>query len=116
MSDVANIASNAMTALQMKPLNLPFLAHGDGRVGESRSGKTEAAMDKAAKEFETVFIGQMLGAMFSGIQSNGITGGGQGEDMFRSLLVDEYSKGIQSQGGIGIAAAVKAQMLKMQEI
>ncbi len=104
MDTAANIASNAMTALQMKPVGMPSV-HGD-----------MAAMDKAAKDFETVFIGQMLGAMFSGVESNGITGGGQGEDMFRSLLVDEYSKGIQNQGGIGIAAAVKAQMLKMQEI
>ena len=104
MDTAASIASNAITAFQMKPLNAP-MAHGD-----------MAAMDKAAKDFETVFIGQMLGAMFSGIQSNGITGGGQGEDMFRSLLVDQYAQGIQNQGGIGIAAAVKAQMLKMQEI
>jgi len=104
MDTAASIASNAITAFQMKPVSPP-VANAD-----------MAKMDKAAKEFEAVFIGQMLGAMFSGIQSNGITGGGQGEDMFRSLLVDEYAHGIQSQGGIGIADAVKAQMLKMQEI
>ena len=104
MDGVGDIAGNALAALQMKPVAAPS-AHGDA-----------AKMDKAAKEFESVFISQMLGAMFSGIKSDGVTGGGQGEDMFRSLLMDRYAEGIQSQGGIGIAAAVKAQMLKMQEI
>jgi Rod binding domain-containing protein len=54
--------------------------------------------------------------MFSGIKSDGMTGGGEGEEMFRSLLVDQYSKGLQEKGGFGLAAQVKTQMLKMQEI
>lgn len=106
MDSTANIAAGAITAFQMKPLSAPTAG----------GATTEAAMDKAAQEFESVFIAQFLGAMFSGIKTDGVTGGGQGEDMFRSLLLDRYAEGIQGQGGIGIAAAVKAQMLKMQEI
>ena len=104
MGGASDIAGNALTALQMKPVSAPM------------AGADMAKMDKAANEFESVFLAQMLGAMFSGIKSDGVTGGGQGEDMFRSLLMDRYAEGIQAQGGIGIAAAVKAQMLKMQEI
>ena len=48
--------------------------------------------DKAAKEFESVFISQFLGSMFSGISTDGPTGGGEGEEMFRSLMVDQYGK------------------------
>ena len=60
-------------------------------------------------------IAQFMGTMFSGIKSDGITGGGQGEEMFRSLLVNQYAESMQAQGGFGLAAQVKAQMLKMQE-
>ena len=98
------IADTAMTALQMKPVTAP-----------SAGAKNMAEIEKAANEFESVFISQFLGTMFSGIKSDGITGGGQGEEMFRSLLMNQYAEGLQAQGGFGLAAQVKAQMLKMQE-
>lgn len=99
-----NIAGGAMTALQMQPVAAP------------KAGQNMAAIDKAAKDFETVFISQFLGAMFSGIKADGITGGGEGEMMFRSLMMDKYAEGLQAQGGFGFAAQVKAQMLRMQEV
>ena len=72
--------------------------------------------EKAAKDYESVFISQMLGAMFSGIKSDGVTGGGQGEEMFRSLIINEYGKSIAAQGGFGLADQMKAQLLKHQEV
>jgi Rod binding domain-containing protein len=69
----------------------------------------------AAKEYESVFISQFLGSMFSGIKTDGITGGGQGEEMFRSLMVNEYAKGLQQRGGFGLATQMKAELLKHQE-
>ena len=74
-----------------------------------------AKAEWAAKEYESVFISQFLGSMFSGIKTDGITGGGQGEEMFRSLMVNEYAKGLQQRGGFGLAAQMKAQLLKHQE-
>ena len=74
-----------------------------------------AKADAASKEYEAVFISQFLGSMFSGIKTDGITGGGQGEEMFRSLMINEFGKGIEKQGGFGLAAQMKAQLLKHQE-
>ena len=98
-----NIADSAMTALQNQPL---------ATMGK---GASDAAMDKAAKQFESVFISQFLGSMFSGIKTDGPFGGGQGEEMFRSMMIDKYADGLVKQGGFGLAASVKAQMIKMQE-
>jgi flagellar protein FlgJ len=75
-----------------------------------------AAADKASKEYEQVFISQFIGSMFSGISTDGPTGGGEGEEMFRSLMVDQYAKGIEGQGGFGIAAQMKAELLKHQQV
>ena len=80
-----------------------------------RATADAAKADAAAKEYESVFISQFLGSMFSGIQTDGITGGGQGEEMFRSLMINEYAKGLQQRGGFGLAAQMKAQLLKHQE-
>ena len=71
---------------------------------------------EAATQFESVFITQMLGEMFNGLDTNGPFGGGQGEAMFRSLMMDEYGRQIASQGGFGLADSVTRQLLKHQEI
>jgi len=70
---------------------------------------------KTAEQFEGVFITQFLGEMFSGISTDGPFGGGQGEEMFRSLMLDEYGKQFAAQGGFGLASAVQRELLKMQE-
>ena len=75
-----------------------------------------AKAEWASKEYESVFISQFLGSMFSGIKTDGITGGGQGEEMFRSLMINEFGKGIEKQGGFGLASQMKAQLLKHQEV
>jgi Rod binding domain-containing protein len=74
-----------------------------------------AKADAASREYESVFISQFLGSMFSGIKTDGITGGGQGEEMFRSLMINEYGKSLQQRGGFGLAAAMKAELLKHQQ-
>ncbi|MBL6939854.1 MAG: rod-binding protein [Alphaproteobacteria bacterium] len=74
-----------------------------------------ATIKKVAQQFEGVFISQFLGEMFSGIQTDGPFGGGQGEEMFRSLMIDEYGRQIATQGGFGLSAAIQREMLKMQE-
>jgi len=74
-----------------------------------------AAVKKAAQDFESVFITQFMGEMFSGISTDGPFGGGQGEEMFRSLMIDEYGKQIARQGGLGLADGVTRELLKRQE-
>jgi Rod binding domain-containing protein len=74
-----------------------------------------AAATKSAKEFEGVFISQFLGSMFQGIPTDGPFGGGQGEEMFRSMMVNEYAKSVVNRGGFGLASAVSRQLLKHQE-
>ena len=73
------------------------------------------AAKKTAQEFEGVFLSQFLSQMFDGISADGPCGGGQGEMMFRSLMLDEYGKQIACQGGIGLADTVTRELLKTQE-
>jgi flagellar protein FlgJ len=75
-----------------------------------------AAVKRAAEQFEAVFVSQMLGQMYEGVSTDGPFGGGPGEAMFRSLMVDEYGKQIAAQGGFGLATAVTRQLLGMQEV
>jgi flagellar protein FlgJ len=77
--------------------------------------KNASQAAKAAEDFEAVFINEFMGTMFEGIQTDGPFGGGPGESMFRSLMVEQYSKAIAKQGGFGLASTVKAELLHAQE-
>ena len=80
-----------------------------------RAAKTAGQAEKAARDFEAVFLGQMLKHMFSGIGTDPVFGGGHGETVFRGLLIDEIGKQIATTGGIGIADRVKRDLLRAQE-
>ncbi len=98
----ANIQSAAFLAQQ------PALPTTSGKMDPAKAAW-------AAKEYESVFVSQFLSSMFSGIQTDGMFGGGQGEEMFRSLMIDQYSKGLQARGGFGLATNMQAELLKHQQ-
>ncbi len=70
---------------------------------------------QAAEEFEALFISEMLGPVFENLETDGLFGGGQGEKIYRSLMVQEYGKAIAKAGGVGIADTVQREILRMQE-
>jgi peptidoglycan hydrolase FlgJ len=73
------------------------------------------AMEEAARDFEAVFISEMMAHMFSGIETDPVFGGGAGEDMFRSMLVHEYGKQMAKGAGIGLSSQLQKMMIEMQQ-
>ena len=73
------------------------------------------SVKRAAQEFEALFISEMMAPVFDSMDTGGLFGGGQGEKIFRSMMVQEYGKAIARSGGIGIADSVQREILKMQE-
>ena len=71
---------------------------------------------RAAEEFEAVFIAQMMAPMFEGLETDELFGGGAGEDIYRSILVEEYGKSIARAGGIGLSDTIQREILRLQEI
>ena len=79
-----------------------------------KNAKDRAALEQAAQEFEAVFVTQMLKPMFEGIKTDARFGGGKGEEIFRGFMLEEYGKMIAARGDLGIADAIKTEMLRMQ--
>jgi Rod binding domain-containing protein len=75
-----------------------------------------AKLKETAQDFEATFLSQMLGHMFAGIETDPLFGGGEAEDIYRSMMVDEYGKLIAKAGGIGIADHVVRQFIQDQEV
>jgi Rod binding domain-containing protein len=78
-------------------------------------GGSRAEIAKAAQDFEAMFLSQMFQCMFEGVTADPTFGGGNAENMYRSLMVDEYGKQVAKRGGIGIAEQVSRTLLAAQE-
>lgn len=66
-------------------------------------------VSRTAKEFEAMFLGLVVNEMMRGTTPE-IGGGGHGEEMFASLLGDEFGKAMAEAGGVGIAASIEQAM------
>lgn len=81
----------------------------------ARTQGNPEAIDQAAEEFEAVMLTAMLKPIFEGIETSDLYGGGEGEKMWRGLLVEEYGAEMAASGGIGIADQVRTELLRIQE-
>lgn len=77
--------------------------------------RDEAKIDAAAKDFEAMFVTEMMKPMFEQIKPDPTFGGGKGEEIFQGMMLQEYGKMMAETGQLGIADAVKQEMIRMQE-
>ncbi len=71
---------------------------------------------RAAQDFESMALGQLLTPMFDTVDtSKSMFGGGEGEAAWKPMMVTELAKGISAHGGLGLARPVMQQMLRLQE-
>lgn len=77
---------------------------------------TAEKIDETANEFEAQFISQMLSTMFSTVDAHEALGGSDAEEVYQSMLVNEYGKILARTGGVGVADQVKQIMIKQQEV
>ena len=107
---MTSLADNALTAQSFQAVNAAQ------KLPNTSQGRNLQQMRKTANDFEAVFIAQMLQPMFQNLGAEEPFGGGHGEDVWRSMQVQEYGKAITEAGGIGVADAVLREMIKMQEL
>jgi flagellar protein FlgJ len=84
------------------------------------SADTAAAPDpkiwQAAKNFEAMAIGELLGPMFDTVNlADSKFGGGQAETAWKPMLVSAIGKQIEAHGGFGLAQPIYSAMLRVQE-
>lgn len=96
---------------------LPPLPLGDAAAVQPAKPSADqiAAAHKTGEDFESFFFSQVFENMFSGVKADSLFGGGNGESVYRSLLLQEYSKVAARSGSVGIADAVQREILRAQE-
>ena len=74
-----------------------------------------ARINVTAQNFEASFLSSMFQTMFEGTEGSAPFGGGQAETAWRSMLTDAMAHQVVRTGGIGLAASVAREMIRMQE-
>lgn len=100
------------------PVTLPVGGAPDAsrQVESGASGETpekqKAALKQVSREFEALFVGMMLKSMRSTVGTDSLTGGGRGEEVYRSLLDQEYAMEIARGGGLGLGTMLEEQLAR----
>lgn len=105
---MADPITSAMPVLPPAQMQVPVSTQGQGQAR-----KEEAA--KIARDFEGVFAGQVVKIMMESAEVQNEFTGGAGESMFRGILAEQIGNQISQTRGLGIASAVEAQIIRMQE-
>jgi len=105
-------ASFALPAPGLKPIDLMAAKTGTaGKLNAASNAKARAA----AQDFEAVFLNSMFQHMFTNTDGDGPMGGSGATGVWRSMLVDQYSRTVAKAGGIGIADQVYKSLIAHQE-
>ena len=75
-----------------------------------------AQLKKAAKDFEAVFLFQMLKQMRNTVHKEEMFHGGMGEDVFIGMMDEEMSKRMAGRGAAGIADMLFRQLSRQYGI
>lgn len=81
-----------------------------GRPNVPVNPQTRAAL----QEFESVLIGEMVNTMLSTVETDSMFGGGQAEEVFRSMMGQEMGREIARSGGLGLSPALMNEVIRLQ--
>jgi peptidoglycan hydrolase FlgJ len=98
------------------PPPITGVAVNPAQPGAAGAAQNADAAHKAGEDFEAFFLSQVFEHMFNGVGNDALFGGGQSEAIYRSLLLQQYSKVAAKSGGVGLADAVQREILRAQEV
>lgn len=76
----------------------------------SQGKKDPRNVEEAAREFESLFLNQLLKSMRKTVEKSELFHGGHAEDIYTEMLDTELSKELASSGGIGLADMLIRQL------
>lgn len=92
---------------------LPALTsfHGIGPTLQPNGEVDRQTLRKTAEDFESLFLNIVLKSMRNTVPKEGLISGGNAEEVYRSMLDDEYSKLMASQRHTGLADHIEKFLL-----
>lgn len=106
----SNSAANQALITSQRDMHIAARA---GKLDE----KTLAKIDEASKEYEAVFLTEMLNHMFKDISFDPMNGDkSAAQDIYKQHLVKEYASMLTENGGVGLAKDIRSQLIEIQSM
>ena len=80
-------------------------------LANSKTPENVAQIKKLSEDFEAIFVEIVLKSMRETVDKSQLTDGGNGEQIFQSMLDSEYAKVLASQRSSGIADSIEKHLL-----
>ncbi|MDD2736194.1 MAG: rod-binding protein [Desulfuromonadaceae bacterium] len=88
-------------------------AASDGSPGVTEKQRQQAK--KISQDFEGLFVGMMMKSMRATVGKDTLTGGGHGEEVYRSMLDQQYADAsVKRGGGLGIAKIIEKDIIRQE--
>jgi len=83
--------------------------------GAGLSSKQLLQAKKVSRDFEALVVGMMLKSMRETVGKDKLTGGGHGEEVYRSMLDQEYAAvSVKRGGGMGLAKMIEKDIIRQE--
>jgi flagellar protein FlgJ len=69
---------------------------------------------KVSQDFEALFVGIMMKSMRATVGKDKLTGGGHGEEVYRSMLDQEYAAAVAKRGSLGLASIIEKDIIRQE--
>lgn len=77
--------------------------------------KERQKIKKVAQDFEGLIVGMMMKSMRATVGKDKLTGGGHGEEVYRSMLDQEYANAaVKRSGGVGLAKTIERDIIRQE--
>lgn len=84
-------------------------------IMKGKESAKEKRMLEKARDLESVMISVMVDPMFPKGKESGLYGGGQGNDVYRMLMIQEYGKILSKSNSLGVADNIAKQLNKKEK-
>jgi len=82
----------------------------ENRTLKAAEKETRPELEKACRDFESIFVNYMMQQMRKTVPENSLFGTNQGEKIYTGMLDDEIAKSVSQSRGLGLAKAMYEQM------
>lgn len=72
-------------------------------------------IEAKARDFEAVYLAEMMKPLFESVDVDPLFGGGKSEEIFRGMMIQEYGKKIAETNSVGLADFVKSELIRIQQ-
>lgn len=83
--------------------------------GGALSEKQRLQAKKVSQDFEALMVGMMMKSMRETVGKDKLTGGGHGEEVYSSMLDQEYAAAsVKRGGGLGLAKLIEKDIIRQE--